>query len=80
MTAKIKTTATHPSGKVLRTGDKVMVYGFVGEFVGIYKGVIMVYVDDAKCISDHQDWNHVNIYNPPSSDDKAINKLFEIEA
>ena len=73
----IRQTANHPAGKVLRTGDQVMLYGFKAEFVGGYKDLYLFYFPDAHCIESVDDLKRVCIYDPPEKKDIA-GKLFEV--
>ena len=77
MVRKVRQTAVHPSGKVLRTGDTVHAGPFECEFVGVYGGMIIVMDKASRMIVGQSDWDHVRVEDVPVPDDIA-GQLFEI--
>ena len=74
-------TAGHPSGKLLRTGDLITVYGYACEFVGKYAGIIIYYNPVWKTIGSADNWDHINVYDPPDMEmqTRDMEPLFDVE-
>ena len=59
-------TGTHPSGKVLRTGDKVLCCSKPAEFIGIYRNRILIYFEGLDVCADFRDWRYILVNDPPN--------------